>query len=354
VRFVLRALVALGIFLVVGEVLARALDIVDRLNGYSRVLIARAPDPELPFVLRPSTDGELLGTPVRTNRLGFRGPDATPVPAPGIRRVLVLGDSVVFGHGVREEETFGAVLARRLNKDGPGPWEVLNAGLPAYDTPAEARLLATVGLALAPALVVVGTSLNDYDPAPVYSPLGVLTRRDVRREASLLDHSEFLLVLRWLADWSRGELWHQTAARLASGPRTGTANLDRLVQDDHLGFYRAPVAAQWERLRGGFAALARIAREHRLALLVAIFPESYQVGDGTVDLTPQQRLLALCAEVELRCLDLHPAFAVAGGPLFLDAQHPNPRGLAVAAETTAKEILRSESLSRVGGSGSGR
>jgi lysophospholipase L1-like esterase len=335
----LRALVALGIFLVVGEVLARALDIVDRLNGYSRVLIARAADPELPFVLRSSTVGEILGTPVRTNRLGLRGPDVAPLPAPGKRRVLLLGDSVVFGHGVREEETVAAVLERRLNKDGPGPWEVINAGIPAYDTPAEARLLATVGLRLAPAVVVVGTSLNDYDPAPVYSPLGILTRRDVRGAPTLVDHSEFLLVLRWLVSWSRGELWHQVAARLARGPRSETGALDRLVQEEHLRFYRAPDAARWERLRGGFVALGRIAREQGLPLIVAIFPENYQAGEGAVDLTPQRRLLALCAELELRCLDLQPAFAAARGTLFLDAQHPNPRGLAIAAETIGRALL---------------
>jgi lysophospholipase L1-like esterase len=336
----LRALVALGIFLAVGESLARALDIVDRLNGYSRVLFARAVDPELPFVLRPGMRGEILGTQVRTNSLGFRGEEVAPAPAPGVRRILMLGDSVVFGHGVREDETVAAVLARRLNAEGSGTWEVINAGLPAYDTPAEARLLETVGLALAPAIAVVGTSLNDYDPAPVYSPLGILTRRDVHLVPSFTERSEFLVLLRWLVNWSRGELWHQVAARLAREPRPGTSDLDRLVEATHLRFYREPAPAEWERLRGGFATLGRIARERQLPLLVAIFPESYQVRGATVDLTPQRRLLALCGEAGLRCLDLQPAFAAAAGELFLDAQHPNARGLAIAADAIAAALSR--------------
>jgi hypothetical protein len=73
-------------------------------------------------------------------------------------------------------------------------------------------------------------------------------------------------------------------------------------------------------------------------LLVAIFPESYQVGVGTPDLTPQHRLLALCAEARVACLDLQPAFAAAGGDLFQDTQHPNARGHAVAADAIAAAL----------------
>jgi hypothetical protein len=75
-----------------------------------------------------------------------------------------------------------------------------------------------------------------------------------------------------------------------------------------------------------------------LSTVVAIFPEGWQVGRPDPDLTPQRRLLALCAESGLRCLDLQPRFAAAGGALFQDAQHPNARGLALAAEAIA-EVL---------------
>ena len=97
VRYAGAFVVSVLIFLVVGELLARALDIVDRLNGYNRVLFTQGPDANLPYLLRPSVETEFLGTSVRVNRLGFRGPECAPRPAPGIRRVLMLGDSVVFG-----------------------------------------------------------------------------------------------------------------------------------------------------------------------------------------------------------------------------------------------------------------
>ena len=81
-----------------------------------------------------------------------------------------------------------------------------------------------------------------------------------------------------------------------------------------------------------------------MALLVAIFPEEDQVGPPSPNLDPQRRWLELCAEVELRCVDLWPAFADhaarTGEPLFLDTQHPNAAGIALAARATAAELLR--------------
>lgn len=59
------------------------------------------------------------------NATGFRGPEISPQPAPGKKRLLVLGDSVVEGHGVRFEET----LARHLgDRFADRNWEVVNLG----------------------------------------------------------------------------------------------------------------------------------------------------------------------------------------------------------------------------------
>jgi hypothetical protein len=75
-----------------------------------------------------------------------------------------------------------------------------------------------------------------------------------------------------------------------------------------------------------------------VVLLVAIFPESFQVGVDDPDLSPQRRLLALCDELRLDCLDLQPAFERAGGQLFADVSHPNAAGHAVAAAAIASRL----------------
>jgi hypothetical protein len=338
---------AVTIFLVAGELLARGLGIVDRLNGYARQLFERGPYPALPYRLRPGVEVTFGVTRVRVNRLGLRGPDVSDRPAPATVRILVLGDSVVFGQGVDEEATLSAGLARALTARWGTPVEALNAGTQGYDTVAEAAYLAGPGRALAPNGVVVGMSLNDYDRAPAYDATGVLTRHaDDGVAAGPLARSEFWLLLRWLRAWSRGELMTQLLERRAgtepkgSPPAAdGAAALDRLVAAEHLRFYRDPDPALWARLRGGLAALRDTAAGNGQWLVVAVFPESWQLAPATADATPQRKLRALCDELRIHCLDLAPAFAADGGPaLFQDTQHPNARGLAVAAQTIAAAL----------------
>jgi lysophospholipase L1-like esterase len=344
-RLVLGLAVAATIFFATGELLARAFGLVDRLNGYARQLFTAGPSPTLPYLLRPGVQATFGGVAVRVNARGLRGAEVAAVPAPGTVRILALGDSVVFGQGVAEDETMTAVLARRLGERWRMPVEVLNSGAQGYDTVAEAAYLAGPGRALAPNGVVVGTSLNDYDTAPSYDATGVLTRRPPGAAApGPLARSEFLLLLRWLRAWSRGELLTQMLERApAAGeaaPASQTAGIDQMVAREHLRFYAAPVPAAWARMRDGLAALRDAAAAQGAWLVVAILPESWQVGVDAPDLTPQRRLLGLCAEVGVTCLDLQPAFAVAGGGLYQDTQHPNARGHAVAAEAIAAALAR--------------
>jgi hypothetical protein len=93
----------------------------------------------------------------RTNNLGLRGDDVAFEKAAGGRRILCLGDSVTFGEGVREEDTWPAQLARRL---GPGT-EVINAGIQGYDFNHEALYLLLHGRRLAPDVVVIAFFMND-------------------------------------------------------------------------------------------------------------------------------------------------------------------------------------------------
>jgi lysophospholipase L1-like esterase len=332
------------VFLVAGEVLARATGLVDRLNGYARQLFAAGPSADLPYVLRPDLETPVAGHVVRVNQLGLRGPETSSEPAAGVLRVLVLGDSVVFGQGVDEDATFPAVLASRLAARRGGEVEALNAGVQGYDTVAEAAFLGARGLALGPGAIVVGMSLNDYDMAPGYDATGVLTRRDPGdAPPDLLARSEFVLLLRWLYAWSRGRLMTQVLTR-AAGQSTPAidanvaAAVDRAVAAEHLRFYHDPEPARWARVRDGLTRMRDLARAGGVALVVAVFPESYQVGVAEPDTTPQQRILALCADVGVRCIDLLPAFRAASGPLFQDAQHPNAHGLAIAADRVAEAL----------------
>lgn len=347
-RYTAGMLVASAIFLVTGELAARALDIVDRLNGYSRLLYTRGPSVDLPYLLRPGFEATLFGAPVRVNRLGFRGPEVDPKPRPGVYRILMLGDSVLFGTVLNEGERLSEVAAAELNGARPGQYEVINAGVPGFDTMAEDRQLARVGLGLEPQAVVVVFSLNDYEMPLRMSPVGVLSHGDPRQAPSgLLDRSEFVLLLRWMVAFHEGTLWQQFNQRAEEGvaaegdsPEMQKAAdaLDRVVEKRHLAFYRAPEPAQWNRLIGALREIRDLTAGRGIRLLVAVLPEGYQIGAPDPDLTPQRVLAATCRAEAISCLDLQPAFAAAGGHLFSDVQHPNARGHALIGRTIAAAL----------------
>jgi hypothetical protein len=64
----------------------------------------------------PSVDGRVIDA--HTDALGLRGERALPPKAPGERRVLMLGDSFVWGIGVGDAETVPAELERQLRAGG--------------------------------------------------------------------------------------------------------------------------------------------------------------------------------------------------------------------------------------------
>jgi len=74
--------------------------------------------------------------------------------------------------------------------------------------------------------------------------------------------------------------------------------------------------------------------------VVAIVPDGDQVGVESPDLAPQEAMRRVCAEQQLECVDLLPAFAArASEPLFLDIMHPNAVGQRLVAEMLANRIL---------------
>jgi lysophospholipase L1-like esterase len=97
----------------------------------------------------------------RYNSLRFRDAELGPKP-PGVRRVMVLGDSFTEGQGVKEPDTYVRVLERRLNAGGAPRFEVRNCGRRGADFPLLFEIFEQI-LRFEPAVVVYGMVLNDAD-----------------------------------------------------------------------------------------------------------------------------------------------------------------------------------------------
>ena len=341
-RVCLGLLASLAVFFATGEIVSRSLDLVDRLNGFPRRLFVATDDPHLPYLLRPGVDTSVRGVPVRVNALGLRGPEATPEPAAGVHRVLALGDSATFGEYLTVDEAFPAVLEHELVARTGQRWEVLNAGVEGYNTEAELAFLTTRGLALRPEAVVVGFNLNDFDRAPVLGPLGVLTSDQTARlsSRSLANRSEFYLLLRFFTA-SVGHLVHgQPAVQALPAPTAGErfSTFDLAVSRQRKAYYRQPTDERWQGMVDALRGLGAVAAGHHLRLVVAVIPDGDQFGPDA-DLTPQDRLRTVCAELGLDCVDLRPAFAAAGGALHVDTMHPNAAGQRLIADALADRLL---------------
>ncbi len=109
------------------------------------------------YEFRPNLDiafhTDEFSTRIRTGADGLRLPQAAKTG----EKVLFLGDSFVFGHGVDGEQA----LPHQLETLSQGRLSVVNAGVPGYDTRREVKMLEQIGYRLSADTILVGFVLND-------------------------------------------------------------------------------------------------------------------------------------------------------------------------------------------------
>lgn len=130
---------------------------------------------ELGYVHPRSVSYDLGRNHVSLNSHGLRGEEITLAKPQGERRVLVLGDSVAFGWGVSQGESFSDRMEPILRARTATPWKVVNAGVNGYNSEQEATWLRLYGLGFHPDIVVLVYVDNDVEP--VFDPNVTTWRR---------------------------------------------------------------------------------------------------------------------------------------------------------------------------------
>ena len=102
----------------------------------------------------------LDGLTVRFNSLGLRGPEVLPRKA-SEERIVTVGDSSVFGHGVSEKEVFSSVAAGLLTKTWRRPVTSVIGATPGHASWQSLRTLDKDGSKLQPTWVVIASIWSD-------------------------------------------------------------------------------------------------------------------------------------------------------------------------------------------------
>lgn len=169
---------------------------------------------------QPNADAFLMGARVRTDERGFRLPDPETVAArqPGGRTIVALGDSLTFGWGVPEGQTYADQLERLLRSRCPQtPAAIVhNAGIGNTNTSMQlARYRELIRPVEKPDWLILGIFINDAEPDPVPSEswivwrsslAGLLSTRLLQtRQSHLRDYREYYsgLYQEGLPGWER-------------------------------------------------------------------------------------------------------------------------------------------------------
>jgi lysophospholipase L1-like esterase len=115
-----------------------------------------------PYV--PNLSMNFGGVPVKINSRGWRDYEYSLEKPAGVTRIMVVGDSVAFGYGVKLEDMFPKVLERRLNSGMPGRYEVISFGGAGGNTYAQRNIIRNNVAIYSPDIVILAFNLNDILP----------------------------------------------------------------------------------------------------------------------------------------------------------------------------------------------
>lgn len=223
---------------------------------YAREVKVSGLTPGLRFEHMPNAHTHLMGVDVVINADGLRDREIPRQKTTGTLRVAVVGDSITFGWGVTQDETYPKQLEVFLNQEKPlGPqidFEVINFGVGNYAADDVAAMLQHKALNYDPDLVIYGAFINDAE-----------LPRETVGGPPLLRHSLAAVLV-----WSRlDRLWRQLGMR-----------------EDYQGYYRRLYREDGDgrqRVRTALEGMGALCRRAEIPLVVAMLPELHD-SQGTI------------------------------------------------------------------------
>jgi lysophospholipase L1-like esterase len=264
----------------------------------------------------------------RYNAQRFRDRPLGPRP-PGVRRVMVVGDSFTEGQGVKEPETYVRLLERSLAAEG-APVEVRNCARRGKDFPELYEAFADA-IPFGADAVVYAMVLNDGDRPPEFQA------RQTYVNDWILERGR----MEFRAENTDRPLW--TRSRLASlaADRWTSSRIDEESTRWYREMYSEANPGGWRRTQSFIREMDQRTRAQGGRFLVALWPLLVDLGDGYPFGGAHEAIRAFCEASGIPFLDLRPALA--GVPVEtlwvhrLD-RHPNEIAHRRAAEALTPAV----------------
>jgi len=335
---------SIGLTLVAGEVVARV--VLASPLPWLYPQLRYQTDPELVFTLIPNQVAFTADKPVHINSRGLRGPEFALTPKPDYLRLLWLGDSIVFGFGVTDEEVVTRRAEIRLEQTGLKA-DAINTGVPAFNTEQEVAFLARDGIQYHPDWTILGFCWNDINDqlGARVCPDGLLisaTAGERGCESVFLESPRGYAIRNFVKRF-----------RLAYGAMESVRALHEMISpDDHTlfrsevleGLGTGRVRAGWTRVEAAVHRLAALGDKMGFRTLIVAFPLPLSLERSFPRSEYPSRLREIARHEGLPFLDLEPSFRTAyhgHDSLFIpfDGDHPSAAGHDLAAREVVAFLL---------------
>jgi hypothetical protein len=288
------------------------------------------------YTMLPYSHYNYEGVAVDINSQGMRDDEHSLDKPPGLKRILLLGDSVVMGWEVALEDTFGKQLESALNQKTGQPYEVISAGIPGWNLRVQKQYLEHFGAAYQPdAIIAYFTTLNDINPRYDCPTMPDIPQSALRHW--LNEHLVSATFVPSMIRQLRDQLFPPVSAQANPVSQSPTYPFPLDMQDP-----------QWARcVYDPIHQMAALAEAQGARFIVVVLPTDLQVRHVDYPTVPQTVFAQIAAEQGVTVLDLLPLFREqyqhnpdsrepdSDNPLFADYySHPSPLGNGLTALAT--------------------
>jgi lysophospholipase L1-like esterase len=354
----LLALASVVVFLTAAEGLSRVWYLPERIR-YAGIFEY---DRDKVYALKPNlTDATFVGKAVHTNVRGYRDRELVLARPAHAFRVVAIGDSITFGHGVDVEDTWPDRLERRLAVRFPSlAVDVINTAVPG-NSPFQEYTDLERALDLQPDAAVIQFVLNDVvEPYKVFRRFGgkgidYHGVDDVPYlDWTLSQRSAFYLFLKDMAARLR------FAALTREGVREGAVGQERRLSWQAAADEPGDAAVQeaWRECLDWMQREIDLCRQHDMRVVLLAMPQDFQLLEPSRRYA-QRRLAELASRNAIAYVDLLPVLegrvhaemeAAPGAGIadarrtvwrryFLDQDHLTPAGHELVAELLEPRLV---------------